>query len=436
MGRGEGPRWAQQRAGAETFEALDSTVVHLVGIQAAEDVTELVDRRRYLHAGPPLDLDQVPGPMFGALVGALIFEGEARDVEDAREMVNGGDIEIVPCHDAGGVGAMAGVVTPKMPVVVVETNTGQLAFSPLNEGLGQALRFGSFDDRTLGRLAWLRDGFAPLLDRSIRDSDAIDITELQVEGLRRGDECHNRNVATSAALFLRLAPSIVRCARKRDDAVAAIAFVAGNRHFFLPFSMAAAKAITAVAHGIEQSSIVTTIAANGQRVGIRTSGTKNRWFLDEAPIGTPKLFPGHSLEDVQPMMGDSFVTEVIGLGAFSLAAAPAISAFVGGAQDEALQMVHKMGKLCHARSMRFNLPIDGFDGSPVGIDVARVAETSITPVVNNGLAHREPGKGQVGAGLTQLPVKPFIEAWKALSAVEKTKKIRTMREDGAAHGMV
>jgi hypothetical protein len=399
---------------------LDETTAHLAGIRPAAEVTGLVGKRRYLHAGPPIELGEVPGPMRGALLAALIFEGEAGDLDEASKIVDSADLELAPCHDAGGVGAMAGIVTPRMPVIVATSDRGGVAFSPINEGLGKALRFGSNDDKTIAQLTWLRDSLAPLMDRAIGRLE-IDLTEIQAEALRRGDECHNRNVAATAILLLRIAAECIRTATKNDDPAAVLSTAAANPHFFLPFSMAAAKAVADAAHGISESPVVTAMAGNGRRLGIRVSGLGNRWFCGPAPVGDPKLFQGFTIDDAQPTMGDSFITETVGLGAFALSASPAISSFVGGDPRRADELVGEMRLICDGTSSRFLLPFEGFRGTPIGINVHKVAERSLAPLTNNGLAHRQAGKGQVGAGLTRLPLEPFAEASLALRDLRSTK---------------
>ncbi|HZU17470.1 MAG TPA: DUF1116 domain-containing protein [Candidatus Dormibacteraeota bacterium] len=401
-------------ADQQTAALLDRTRVRLVGVRPASEVVRFRSSLHLLHAGPPLRVEEAPGPMRGAIVGALVFEGVAGGLEESTHMVERGEVELTPCHACGGVGAMAGIVTPSMPVVVVETDAGGRAFSPLNEGLGRALRFGSNDPDVLGRLAWIRDVAAPLLDAAIAASDPIDLTALQAEGLRRGDECHNRNLASSAGLVLRLAPAICRAASEGAIAAQVIEYASRNPHFFLPFSMAAAKAIGDAAAGVAGSGIVTGICANGWRVGVRVSGTGDRWFEAEAPLGVPCLFEGYTLEDAQPMMGDSFATEVVGLGAFALTAAPAITRFIGGDAASSARLVEEMRAITVTESTRFRIPFENFRGTPLGIDVRRVAATGIAPVVNNGIAHREPGRGQVGAGVTRMPLAPFVEAAAAI----------------------
>jgi hypothetical protein len=397
-----------------TLAALDGATPGLEGVRPAADVTTAVGPRRYLHGGPPLEAEELPGPMRGAIAGALLFEDQAADVEEAVAMLERGEIELAPAHDAGGVGAMAGIVSPGMPVVVVG-DSERVAFSPLNEGLGRALRFGSNDPETLRRLRWLAEVAAPVLDRAISASEEIRLMDLVAEGLRRGDECHNRNVATSAALLARLAPAIVRAAERPSDAADVLAYAAGNRHFFLSFSIAAAKLVADAAHGIDGSPIVTAMAGNGRRLGVRVSGAGERWFTAPAPLGEARFFRGYDASQATPTMGDSFITETVGYGAFALTAAPAITTFIGGTVERCQELVAEMRSICAGSSERLLIPAEGFAGTPLGIDVEKVAELGVAPVVNNGLAHRDAGVGQVGAGITRLPIEPFAEAADAVS---------------------
>lgn len=311
---------------------------------------------------------------------------------------------------------MAGIVTPSMPAVLARA--GERTFiSPLNEGLGKALRFGSYDDATIDRLRWMRAVAGPVLDAAIGAGEEIELCSVVSEGLRRGDECHNRNVATSAAILARLAPALVRHAPDAEAAAEVFAYAASNPHFALPFSIVAAKAVTDSAHGVAGSPIVTAMAGNGRRFGIRVSGLGDRWFLAPAPLGEPRLFAGFTREDATPTMGDSMITETAGWGAFALTAAPAITSFIGGDAALIAALVDEMRTMCAGTSGRFLVPGDDFQGTPVGIDVHRVAEHGAGPVINNGMAHRTPGRGQVGAGITRLPVGPFLEASRVLAGV-------------------
>jgi len=405
---------ATSEATAKSVAAMDQTQVALKRVCAARDVTDKVGPRAFLHAGPPIALGDVPGPMRGALIGGLLFEGEAKSVGEAEAIVDAGELTLTPCHDAGALGAMAGVITPSMPVVVAGSET-HTTFSPLNEGIGGAVRYGSFDDETLARLRWMASDMAPILDDAIQASAPIDLVDLIAEGLRRGDECHNRLIATTAILISKLAPALISRARDRENAAKVAANMAGNGHFSLPFAISAAKALTLAAADISGSPVVTTMSGNGREFGIRVSGLGDRWFLCPSPIGEPKLIPGGRMEDVNPTMGDSMISETAGFGAFAMSAAPAIMSFIGGTVEQGQRMVEEMRGICAGTSSRFLIPSEEHRGSPIGIDVHKVRETGVAPIINNGLSHRLPGRGRIGAGITRIPLEPFVAAAKALS---------------------
>ncbi|GII66690.1 hypothetical protein Skr01_67750 [Sphaerisporangium krabiense] len=398
----------------QTLDALNGTAVHLRHVRKARDATDRVGPRHFLHAGPPLELAAVPGPMRGAIIAGLLLEREAGSAAEAEAIIDRGEVSISPCHDAGAVGAMAGIITPNTPVVVAGTAGGVTTFSPLNEGIGGAMRYGSYDDVTLARLRWLGDVLAPALDEAVRRSDPLDLPALVAEGLRRGDDCHNRLVATTAALLVALTPGLLRTRLDREDLAKVVAFIAGNGHFALPFAISAAKAVTLAASGVPGSPVVTAMASNGREFGIRVSGLGDRWFTVAAPVGDPVLVEGATLDDVTPTMGDSMIAETAGFGAFAMTAAPAIMSFVGGDAARAHEITRRMRTVCAGTSERFLIPGEDFRGTPLGIDVHKVRATGVEPVINNGLAHREPGRGRAGAGITPIPVEPFAAASRAL----------------------
>ena len=407
------------------FRALCAARPELIGVAPAETVIPGMRKQLVLHAGPPIAWADMTPAMQAAIDGALVFEGLAPDLAEARRLAAAGTLEFAPAHDHQAAGAMAGIITASMPVFVVEDPvSGQRAYTTINEGLGKALRFGANSPDVLSRLAWLRDSFAPLLDRAIRLNGPMDLRAMVAEALRRGDEAHNRNKAGTAQFFRDIAPSLVATGAPHAEIEAAMRFIAGNDHFFLSLSVAHAKA---VALGMEQvggGSLVTTMAGNGRDVGIRVSGTGRRWFTAPAIAADVRLFPGHTIEEATPTMGDSYVTEVIGLGGFALAAAPAIVEFIGGTVSDLIERSGRMRAITVGQHPLFRIPALGFQGVPSGIDVFRVLATGITPVVNTGVASRVPGAGQIGAGMQSLPLGCFQAAGAALGDAVVEKPLR------------
>lgn len=398
-------------ANRTAVERMMSARPMLRTVATAGEVIPGMHDRLLLHAGPPIEWERMSGPLRGAVIGAVLFEGWAEDEEEAARLAESGEVEFAPCHHHGAVGPMAGVISPSMAVYVVENVThGNRSFSTLNEGYGKVLRYGAYSSEVLDRLRWLNVVMAPVLREALSDSEGLDIRALLAEALHMGDEGHNRNKAGSLLLLKLLAPLVARVAPDPKVAAAVLGFIGENALSFLNPVMAACKAMADAAHGVEGSTIVTAMARNGTDFGIRVSGIGDRWFT--APAGTPKglYFSGFSSADANPDIGDSTITETAGIGGFAMAAAPAIVAFVSGVPSDATNATLEMYEITVAEHEHFTIPALDFRGTPTGIDIRAVVELGITPRINTGIAHREAGIGQVGAGLVRPPAEIFEEA--------------------------
>ena len=365
-----------------------------------------------LHAGPPIEWRRMCGPMRGAVCGIAVFEGWARDLKDAERLAAEDAFEFQPNHDFDAVGPMTGMTTPTQPVMVVENrNFGNRAYCTINEGLGKVMRFGGNDEEVLARLRWLRDEFGPALGHALRQISGIPLKSLAARGLTMGDEMHQRNVACSGLTLRALAPGLAEIATESTMLSNALAFIGSNDQFFLNIAMAMGKSIMDPVRDIEGSSIVTAMSRNGTDFGIRVSGTGNTWFT--APVEMPDglYFPGFTEADANPDMGDSTIVETIGLGGFAMGAAPAVAGFVGaGAASEAGIVTRTMSEITLGENPEWTIPSMDYIGVPSGIDIRLVVETGLAPTINTGIAHREPGIGQVGAGVVRAPMACFEQA--------------------------
>ncbi len=376
--------------------------------------------RRLLHAGPPISFEEMCGPMHGALVGAVLFEGWAGDPVAAEALLRRGAVAIEPCHHHAAVGPMAGVLSPSMPVWVVEDRrSARRSFSSLNEGLGAVLRFGANGPEVLERLAWMRDELGPVLASTLAvtrsgESGGLPLRSLMAQALHMGDEVHNRNAAATGLLLRRLLTDLLACGAPISALGRVAAFIGGNDHFFLNVSMAACKAMLTAAEGVARSTMVTAMARNGVRFGIQVSGGGQQWFEAPAPVVKGLFFPGFGPDDAAADLGDSAITETAGLGGFAMAAAPAIAQFVGGTPSDALANSRRMARLAIAQNPAFTLPPLGFAPTVAGIDIRRVLDSGVLPIINTGIAHRAAGVGQIGAGITTAPLGCFVAAFDAL----------------------
>jgi len=398
-------------ANSEAVERIVEARPVLTGLGKALDLIPGMHEDLLLHAGPPIDWEKASGPLRGALIGALIFEGRASDEEEAEGLIVSGEVGLAPCHHHSAVGPMAGVISPSMAVYEVENRThGNRAFSNLNEGYGKVLRYGAYSEEVQERLRWMHEVMAPVLGAAIESCSGVDIRALLAEALHMGDEGHNRNKAGSILYTKQLAPHIAKAAPDPATAADVIEALGDNALSVLNPVMAACKAMADAGSEIEQSTIVTTMARNGTEFGIRVSGLGGRWFTSPCPQPVGLYFPGFTAEDGNPDIGDSTITETAGIGAFAMAAAPAIVTFVSGTPQDALNATLEMYEITAAEHSSFTIPQLDFRGTPVGIDLRAVVETGITPRVNTGIAHKEAGVGQIGAGLVRPPLALFTEA--------------------------
>lgn len=390
----------------------------LIDVQRAGDVIKGLGKNMILHSGPPITWDRMCGPMRGAVCGIAVFEGWAKDLREAEEAAAAGRFAFQPNHHFSAVGPMTGMTTMSQPVFIVENKTfGNRAFCTINEGLGKVMRFGGNDKEVLDRLRWTAEVLGPALAAALRASGGIPLKSIIARGLAMGDEMHQRNVACSSLFLREIAPFLAQTATDNKKLTEVLSFIGKNDQFFLNIAMAMGKSMTDPAYGIAGSTIVTAMCRNGTDFGVRVSGTGDRWYTApvEMPIGL--YFPGYSEKDANPDMGDSAIVETIGLGGFAMATATAVAGFVGaGSASEAAQYTKAMYEITVSRNPDWTMPNLDYAGVPSGIDIRKVLQIGTAPVINTGIAHRQPGVGQVGAGIVRAPLACFEQALEGIAA--------------------
>ena len=397
----------------------------LAGVGLAGQIIPGFEDRMLLHAGPPITWERMCGTQQGAVIGAILYEGWAKNPEDALTMVEAGKVRLAPCHHYSSVGPMAGVTSPSMPVWIVENTThGNRTYCNFNEGTGKVLRFGAYTEETLERLRFMSEVLTPVIASALADlPEPIELKTIMAMALHMGDEIHNRNLAASTLLFRKLAPAALRGmarapanspAAKAESVAEALAFLSRTDHFFLNLTMPACKAMLDAAAGVPKSSLVTAMARNGVEFGIRISGLPDQWFVAESPYVNGLYFPGFGPEDAGRDLGDSAITEAAGVGGFAMASAPATIQFVGGTVADAIKNSRLMRRICLTTNPAFSLPALNFAGTATGIDCRKVVDTGIVPAINTGIPHKQASIGQIGAGRTHAPLECFIKAVAAL----------------------
>lgn len=400
-------------ANQAVIDKIVASAPFLLDVVPAKSVIPALNGKVLLHAGPPIQWEDMTDPMQGSCVGAVLFEEWAANEDAARAMLSEGEFTFIPCHHVDAVGPMGGITSPNMPVFIVENQTdGNRAYCTMNEGIGAVLRFGAYSDEVVTRLRWMRDVLAPTLSAALKTMEnGLNLNVLVAKALSMGDEFHQRNIAASLAFLKEVAPIITDLEMDREAKKAVMKFLADTDQFFLNVMMASCKAVMDGARMIEAGTVVTAMCRNGKDFGIRISGMGDEWFT--APVNTPNglYFAGYSSEDANTDIGDSAITETFGVGGMAMIAAPAVTRFVGtGGFYEALSNSNEMAEICIDHNPNFAVPTWDFKGICLGIDARKVVETGITPVINTGIAHKKAGIGQIGAGTVNPPLECFQKA--------------------------
>lgn len=398
----------------QVAERLKDAQPFLVDVVPAYTVIPQLNGKVLLHAGPPsITYPEMTGPMQGSCIGAVLFEGWAENEDQAKRMLEAGEIQFIPCHHVHAVGPMGGITSCNMPVMVVENKLdGTRAYCIMNEGIGKVLRFGAYSKEVVDRLIWMKDVLGPVLAAALKQVEGgINLNVIIAKAITMGDEFHQRNIAASLIFLKEVAPLIVSMDWDGKEKEEVINFLAKTDQFFLNVMMATGKSMADCARKFEKGCIVTAMTRNGRNFGIRISGLGDQWFT--APVNTPNglYFTGFSEKDANPDIGDSAITETVGVGGMAMVAAPGVTRFVGaGGFEDALKVSNEMEEICITHNPNFTIPTWDFKGTPLGIDIRKVVATGITPLINTGIAHKEAGVGQVGAGTVRAPYGCFEKA--------------------------
>ena len=403
----------------EVIERFRASQPFLVDVKPAKDLIPEINGKVILHAGPPIKYENMTDPMQGSCVGAVLFEEWADNEADARKLLESGEITFIPCHHVHAVGPMGGITSQNMPLVVVENRVdGTVGYCTMNEGIGKVLRFGAYSDEVINRLRWMRDVLAPVLAAALHEKpEGINLNVLVAKAITMGDEFHQRNIAASLCFLKEVAPLITAMEWDGEEKRQVMQFLADTDQFFLNIMMAMGKSIVDYVRKLQQGCVVTTMCRNGENFGVRISGMGDEWFT--APVNTPNglYFTGYSPEDANPDIGDSAITETVGVGAMAMIAAPGVTRFVGaGGFQDALATSDEMEKICITHNPAWTIPTWDFKGTCQGIDIRKVVATGITPLINTGIAHKRAGVGQIGAGTVRAPLGCFEKALEAYCA--------------------
>ena len=402
-----------EAANREATEKMIRGEPVLVDIAPAGEVIPGMEGRLITHSGPPIAWARMCGAQQGAVIGQVLYEGWAKTVDEARSMLESGDVKLEPNHHHDTVGPMAGTISPSAPVWVVENSAfGNRAFCRQVEGRQQ---FGEFSDDALDGLRQWRDVWAPALRTGLLKQGGLELKPIIVQALQMGDELHNRHSASSSLFANAMAVAMVEALVPTEAMLPTLRYITNHNLIFLGLAMASGKAIADAAHGVDYSTVVTAMARNGTEFGIRVSGLGDLWFTAPAPEVDGLFLPGYKEADAGLDMGDSAIAETVGWGGFVLGGAPGILTLVGGTPEEALAYTHEMATITTGEHPAYRLPALGFVGAPIGIDIRKVVQSGVTPIIDTAIAHKDPGYPIIGAGLVRPPMECFKQALIAFS---------------------
>ncbi len=402
-----------EEANQVAFKRLVDADPVLVDIAPAIDVIPGMEDKMVLHSGPPITWEKMCGAQRGAVIGEVIYEGWAKTVEEAIELLSSGEIKLEPNHHHQSVGPMAGTISANSWVYVVENKTfGNKAFCRQVEGMQQ---FGDYSEKALDGLRSWRDIFAPSLKAALQAEGELPLKPIITQALQMGDELHNRHSASSALFGNAMAIGLAKAHLSLDKHIPTLYLLKNHNLIFLALAMAAGKAIADPARNIEYSTMVTAMCRNGTEFGIHVSGLGDEWFTAPAGFADGLYVPGYSEKDAGLDMGDSTIAETVGWGGFVLAGAPGILSLVGGTPDEAIGYSKEMRTITIGSHPTYKMPIFEFEGAPIGIDIRKVVQTNSTPIIDTGIAHKDPGHPKIGAGIVRAPMNCFKKALIAFS---------------------
>ncbi len=408
---------AIDEANAEVFRRLDRGAPQLVDVVPAQSaIPVLREGKTLLHCGPPIEIERTADPLRRSMRAAACAEGWAADPEEADRLLATGEIRIESANVHGVVVPMATSMGPTTPMWVIDlAEAGIRTHAPIGQGSGDVAWFGKDSPGAIDRLVLLREVAGPVLAEAVRAHGPIDVMSLAAQAVAMGDDVHVRTQAATNLLLRTLLPSLVRSEHPRRGEAAT--FLSSNYLLFLTLAMAAARSLTTWAAQVEGSSVVVGMARNGTDFAAWLAGPDPTWHVTSAPpVGRALYQPGFSAEDAAPDIGDSAVLELVGLGGACAAGSPAVAQIVGGTMAHAAELTEALDNVCVGNSSRFTIPVWGMKGSPVGVDVRRVVELGITPSVTTGILHVSDGTGQVGAGVAEAPLQPFVDALLELDA--------------------
>ncbi len=394
------------------FDRLSGADPVLVGVQKAGELPGFLPNM-LLTSGAPMPWSDYTGLQRKAILYGAMWEGLADSVEDADRKIAAGEIVLQTTHGFGCAGVHAGIYTASMSMFVVEERaTRTRGYCHFFEGNApRRLGFGFYGDDVVAQLSFVEDVLAPTIGEAIRRSRGIALEPIASRALHFGDELHARCIAGTLLITRALLPALFDLARERPEEVRrTVEFLETADHFFYRVWMAACKATTRAASGVEGSSLVTAMTFNSREFAVQVSGLGDEWFRGPHPKLEARHLGGRwAVPDGNYTSGsDCMFSECVGLGAFASAAAFMLQGYQGVTPQQMVDHSLSMYQITHGEHPVYKIPFLGDRGVPLGIDVFKVARTGILPIFEGIIV--SPEGTLVGTGVARAPIECFERA--------------------------
>jgi hypothetical protein len=400
-------------ANQKAIDFILKNEVEWVGMKRLSEVVPGMKKNYILHSGPPIEWERMGNLLRKGTIGGILHEKLAESEDEAVALIEQGKVELHSAYDFDCIGAGVGIATYSMVTNVCrDLKTGKQGYCVPFEGRDGLAVWGMYNEKVEANLNLIEDQFAPAVDHLLANYGGINVNNIIAKALQMSDEIHTRLTADSLILVNEIAPKFMKSDLDKKTIKLCIDTLTSSERWFHPLGMASAMAMLKSIQGIDYCTLVTMNCSNGIENGIKIGALGNQWFITDAPPFYGQFFSSEwGQEDASLHVGDSTVCEVVGLGAFAGAAAPAVLRLRNGNYQDAINQTEEMKLISFAINTNYPIPLLDFSGPPLGIDSRKVLETGITPICHGGILSKN--GGQIGAGAGRFPITNYIEAMKS-----------------------
>jgi len=391
-----------------------------VDVRPAGEVVEGLEDYTVTHSGPPISFEDMVMLHQRGMVSACLFEGWAKTEEEALELIHSGKIKMISALDTNTVGAGTGIITKSVAMIVIkDRNNGKVAATFPAEGIvhqGGFCGWGLYSEGIAENLRHMASYLLPPMAQCAKNMGGVPIKPILAESMVMGDENHTRQSAADLLFEHQITMDMMKLNMPREQVLASMQYIIETPRFFHCFGQGASRAAQLGNVGRPYSTVVTAVCGNGVEFGIKVAALGDQWFTAPAPMMEGKYTSSqYTIDDQIPWCGDSCVVECAGLGGLAAAASPIVCNLRGMKLADAVAQTREMERICVKKNYNYPIPNMDFDFLPVGIDIRKVLQTGISPVIHGGMFNKE--GGLIGAGMARIPMECFEKAMAAF--VEK-----------------